>query len=261
MTTSLGDVAPDAGPSPRPTCDSCASCWGCRWPSGCCGASRCSSSPARSCSARRMARTSRRSPSRARPTWPSFSARFWCGERRACPRCAAVMIFLNGLWALTDLVYIPLLGLDEVDFYAKAVVNAVLAVGLARGRAPRRTPVTAWPPARVEGSELEASPPIVRAIQRLGTGHPQGGEGRFAPPLARWSRPARPPSETPTTSRTIPWRVPPPFPMPRRGDGPLPQRRGREDPTTAGPRGSVPTFLGTPVDRYRWIRSIPDPSA
>lgn len=42
-----------------------------------------------------------------------------------------LMIFLNGLWTLTDLVYIPLLGLGETDFYAKVVVNAVLAVGLA----------------------------------------------------------------------------------------------------------------------------------
>jgi hypothetical protein len=42
-----------------------------------------------------------------------------------------VMIFLNGLWTLTDLVYIPLLGLSELDFYAKVIVNAVLAVGLA----------------------------------------------------------------------------------------------------------------------------------
>ena len=42
-----------------------------------------------------------------------------------------VMIFLNGLWALTDLVYIPLVGLDEVDFYVKLVVNTVLAIGLA----------------------------------------------------------------------------------------------------------------------------------
>jgi hypothetical protein len=41
-----------------------------------------------------------------------------------------VMIFLNGLWTLTDLVYIPLLGLSEIDFYAKVIVNAVLAVGL-----------------------------------------------------------------------------------------------------------------------------------
>jgi hypothetical protein len=41
-----------------------------------------------------------------------------------------VMIFLNGLWTLTDLVYIPLLGLSEIDFYAKVVVNAILAVGL-----------------------------------------------------------------------------------------------------------------------------------
>ena len=42
-----------------------------------------------------------------------------------------LMIFLNALWALTDLVYIPLLGLSEVDFYAKAAVNAALAIGLA----------------------------------------------------------------------------------------------------------------------------------
>ena len=42
-----------------------------------------------------------------------------------------LMIFLNGLWTLTDLVYIPLLGLSEIDFYAKVVVNAFLALGLA----------------------------------------------------------------------------------------------------------------------------------
>ena len=42
-----------------------------------------------------------------------------------------LMIFLNALWTLTDLVYIPLLGLSEIDFYAKVVVNAFLAVGLA----------------------------------------------------------------------------------------------------------------------------------
>jgi len=42
-----------------------------------------------------------------------------------------VMIFLNGLWALADLVYIPLLGLDAIDFYVKLIVNAVLAIGLA----------------------------------------------------------------------------------------------------------------------------------
>jgi hypothetical protein len=41
-----------------------------------------------------------------------------------------LMIFLNGLWTLTDLVYIPLLGLSEIDFYAKVIVNAVLAIGL-----------------------------------------------------------------------------------------------------------------------------------
>jgi len=42
-----------------------------------------------------------------------------------------MMIFLNALWTLTDLVYIPLLGLSEIDFYAKVIVNAVLAIGLA----------------------------------------------------------------------------------------------------------------------------------
>jgi hypothetical protein len=41
-----------------------------------------------------------------------------------------MMIFLNGLWTLTDLVYIPLVGLGDIDFYAKVIVNAVLAIGL-----------------------------------------------------------------------------------------------------------------------------------
>ena len=41
-----------------------------------------------------------------------------------------MMIFLNALWVITDLVYIPLLGLSDLDFYAKVIVNAVLAVGL-----------------------------------------------------------------------------------------------------------------------------------
>jgi len=42
-----------------------------------------------------------------------------------------VMVFLNGLWTLTDLAYIPLLDLREIDFYAKVIVNALLAIGLA----------------------------------------------------------------------------------------------------------------------------------
>jgi hypothetical protein len=42
-----------------------------------------------------------------------------------------VMIFLNALWTLVDLVYIPLVDLDELDFYVKVVVNAFLAIGLA----------------------------------------------------------------------------------------------------------------------------------
>ncbi|HVL23085.1 MAG TPA: hypothetical protein VM450_03325 [Thermomicrobiales bacterium] len=42
-----------------------------------------------------------------------------------------VMIFLNGLWTLTDLAYIAMVDLNELDFYAKIVVNAGLAVGLA----------------------------------------------------------------------------------------------------------------------------------
>jgi len=53
----------------------------------------------------------------------------WRAPERA--RDALVlMVFLNGLWTLTDLVYIPLLGLSEADFYAKVIVNAVLALGL-----------------------------------------------------------------------------------------------------------------------------------
>ena len=41
------------------------------------------------------------------------------------------MVFLNGLWTLTDLAYIPLVDLSELDFYAKVVVNGALAIGLA----------------------------------------------------------------------------------------------------------------------------------
>ena len=40
------------------------------------------------------------------------------------------MIFLNGLWTLADLVHPPA-RLSEIDFYAKVVVNAFLAIGLA----------------------------------------------------------------------------------------------------------------------------------
>jgi hypothetical protein len=42
-----------------------------------------------------------------------------------------LMIFLNALWTLADFVYIPLVDLNELDFYVKVVVNAALAVGLA----------------------------------------------------------------------------------------------------------------------------------
>ncbi|HZD23573.1 MAG TPA: hypothetical protein VE569_09255 [Acidimicrobiia bacterium] len=42
-----------------------------------------------------------------------------------------LMIFLNALWTVTDLVYIPLVDLSQLDFYVKTVVNAFLAVGLA----------------------------------------------------------------------------------------------------------------------------------
>jgi len=54
-------------------------------------------------------------------------------EPRAARNVLLLMIFLNGLWALTDLVYIPLVHLTALDFYAKLVVNALLAVGLAAG--------------------------------------------------------------------------------------------------------------------------------
>jgi hypothetical protein len=41
-----------------------------------------------------------------------------------------LMIFLNVIWAVTDLVYIPLFALTAIDFGVKLVVNAALAVGL-----------------------------------------------------------------------------------------------------------------------------------
>ena len=58
----------------------------------------------------------------------------WRAPRR--PRdVLLVMVFLNTLRTLTDLAYIPLLALDELDFYVKTVVNAALAIGLvAAGR-------------------------------------------------------------------------------------------------------------------------------
>ncbi len=54
----------------------------------------------------------------------------WRAPRRARD-VLLLMVFLNGLWTLADLVYIPLVDLDELDFYVKVVVNAVLALGLA----------------------------------------------------------------------------------------------------------------------------------
>ncbi|HEV8639230.1 MAG TPA: hypothetical protein VG370_33905 [Chloroflexota bacterium] len=47
-----------------------------------------------------------------------------------------LMVFLNGLWALTDLVYIQVLLLTALDFWVKLVVNGLLAIGL--GVAGRR---------------------------------------------------------------------------------------------------------------------------
>ena len=44
-----------------------------------------------------------------------------------------MMIFLNSLWAVTDLVYIPLFKLTALDFSVKLVVNAALAISLAVG--------------------------------------------------------------------------------------------------------------------------------
>jgi hypothetical protein len=54
----------------------------------------------------------------------------WRAPRRAGD-VLVLMIFLNALWALTDLVYIPLFKLTAIDFYAKLVVNAGLAIVLA----------------------------------------------------------------------------------------------------------------------------------
>ena len=42
-----------------------------------------------------------------------------------------LMIFLNGLWTITDLVYIPLFQLTALDFPAKLAVNALLTIALA----------------------------------------------------------------------------------------------------------------------------------
>jgi hypothetical protein len=50
---------------------------------------------------------------------------------RASRSILLLMVFLNALWAVTDAVYIPLLGLTQVDFGVKLVVNAGLALGLA----------------------------------------------------------------------------------------------------------------------------------
>jgi hypothetical protein len=51
------------------------------------------------------------------------------------PREAAsalwMMIFLNAIWTVTDLVYIPLFQLTALDFPAKLAVNALLTVALA----------------------------------------------------------------------------------------------------------------------------------
>jgi hypothetical protein len=62
-----------------------------------------------------------------------------------------MMIFLNALWTLTDLVYIPVLGLDALDFYVKVVVNAALAIGLAV--AGRRAGILQWPPGARSAAE------------------------------------------------------------------------------------------------------------
>ena len=41
-----------------------------------------------------------------------------------------MMIFLNALWAVTDVIYIPLFGLTAIDFAVKLGVNAFLAIML-----------------------------------------------------------------------------------------------------------------------------------
>jgi hypothetical protein len=54
----------------------------------------------------------------------------WRAPREAAS-ALVLMIFLNALWALTDMVYIPLFQLTALDFSAKLVVNTLLAIGLA----------------------------------------------------------------------------------------------------------------------------------
>jgi hypothetical protein len=73
----------------------------------------------------------------------------WRAPRRA-EAALWMMVFLNALWTLTDLVYIPVLGLDGLDFYAKTIVNAFLAIGLFF--AGRRAGILFWPPEKVASS-------------------------------------------------------------------------------------------------------------
>ena len=56
----------------------------------------------------------------------------WRSPSEARP-VVLMMIFLNALWALTDLVYIPLYALTAIDFAVKLVVNLALAIALVVG--------------------------------------------------------------------------------------------------------------------------------
>ena len=73
----------------------------------------------------------------------------WRAPRRA-ESALWMMVFLNALWTLTDLVYIPVLGLNGLDFYAKTIVNAILAIGLFI--AGQRAGILNWPPEKVASS-------------------------------------------------------------------------------------------------------------
>jgi hypothetical protein len=57
----------------------------------------------------------------------------WRHPNQQARMALLMMIFLNALWALTDLVYIPLFSLTAIDFIVKLIVNAALAILLYLG--------------------------------------------------------------------------------------------------------------------------------
>ena len=57
----------------------------------------------------------------------------WRSMNQQARLALLMMVFLNALWAVTDLVYIPLFSLTAIDFTVKLIVNAALAILLYLG--------------------------------------------------------------------------------------------------------------------------------